>query len=165
MIEAHVAGLARLGLARFLCRKGVTRVTRIARCRTEFITTLPQFCNFSRSFQPDFVTTATTFLPLDQGHGLPVDGWHRLHGSPPHGVLPVLELLYLRLVTGGARLGRRYLDPCDVAGGSVLVAMAGIATHFDTAVFAELPVRDDVWRNSGMTINAFRTSLLCNSWP
>jgi hypothetical protein len=57
---------------------------------------------------------------------------------------------------------RQYLDICDVAGGSVLIAVAGIATYFDGTVLAELPVRDDARRNFGMTINALQTSLLCN---
>jgi hypothetical protein len=74
-------------------------------------------------------------------------------------MLAFLELLLLRFMTTGTRLGRRKLDSPNILDGHVLITMAFGASHAFRAVLAQLPIRDDIGGYRSMTLEA----ILCRS--
>src|SRR6266568_1534367 len=114
MIESHMATLASLRLARFICGKCVASMAGIAGCRSEFGALAAQINNFRFCLEPNLMTSATTLLALYHCHRLPMDCRHRLHSSPCHRVLALFELINLGLVArctgfGGGQLHPRYI--------------------------------------------------------
>src|SRR5512146_959603 len=107
MVETHVAGFARLRLARLVDREGMPRMTGVARRNTVMVALLGQRRNLLRRLDANLVATAAAFHAFGFRHGLIVNGWHRLHRSPRHGMLALLELRDLFLVALGASVGSR----------------------------------------------------------
>jgi hypothetical protein len=66
MIEAHVAGLARLGLFRFERREGVARVAGIASGDAEAAGRLPNLQLLGLGLQADLVAPSAALLPLHE---------------------------------------------------------------------------------------------------
>ena len=143
MIEAHVAGLAGLGLTGLLDGEGVARVAGVARGDAEPAPLGGQALHLLGGLEADLVTTAAALHPLGHRHRLGVNGGHGLHGRPGERVLALWNCAtcfswQVAQVSGVgmAGLGRviRRLVVAPVAGG---------ALDARGAVFARLPVGDD----------------------
>ncbi len=155
MVESHVACLAGLWLPGFLDRKDMPCVAGIAGSDSKPDSCLFQVFNLFFSFQSDLVTSATAFHSLHQFHGLPVCCGHGIHRCPGRRMLSFLELFYLFIMTVGACIGSRDFHVCDIIWIFVLIAVANRAVHIVLAVFAELPIRDDIRSDFFVAVETF----------
>src|SRR5579863_6959623 len=104
-------------------------VASVALGSAKLTTALAQLDNLNRRLVANLVAAAATLFAPCHGHGLPVDRGHRFHGGPRYRMLAFTELLHLRLMAGGARVGRGDLHLGDIASRAMLVAMAGNTGH------------------------------------
>ncbi len=155
VIEAHVARLARLRLARLFHREDVPRVTRVARRQAEACTPLLEGGDLCLGLQPDLVAAAAPLHPLDQRHRCPMRRGHRVHRRPRHRVFPRLELLHRLLVAHRTCLRRRYPHLRHVLRRAVVTTVTDRTAHAHLAVSAQLPVPHDPGRHLSVTIHAF----------
>ena len=109
VVDAHVAGLAGLGLLGLLLGEEVPGVAGITGGDPEMAALLAQFLHLLVGLDPDLVAAPAAFHAVHEGHGLHVEGGHGLHDVPGLGVLAALELLDLGAVAVSAALGRRDL--------------------------------------------------------
>ena len=154
MIKTHVAGLARLRLPGFDDGEGVPRMAGIARSHTETHARPLQFSDLGLRFQADLMAAATALHPFRQRHGEPVRGGHSFHRRPSRRVLATLELFDLRQVAGCASLRSRNLRLRHVRCRRVLIPVAHRAVNGVLAVFARLPVGNNVRRDFLVAVNA-----------
>ena len=91
---------------------------------------------------------------VNQGHRLPMNGWHGFHRRPSDGMLPFLELSNLCFVALSVSVGRGNLCFCGVGGRSVLVAMARDTGDLGSTVLTELPIGNDVRGHFAVTVYA-----------
>ncbi len=102
VVEAHVAGLAGLGLTGFLQRESVTGVAGVARGQAEAPTLGLELADLRFALGPELVAAAAALHALHHGHRLGVGAGHGLHRRPGQVVLALLELGDLLLVALGA---------------------------------------------------------------
>ena len=93
VIEAHMAGLARLRLPGFFSREEMARMADVTGRRTETRAAFPDLLNFCSGFDTDLMAPAAASHPLSEDGRLIVQRWHRFHRSPRQRVLPLLELI------------------------------------------------------------------------
>lgn len=95
---------------------------------------LAQVGDLGGSFETNRVTASAAFLAFNHRHRLPMNRGHRLHGGPRQRVLSLLVLLDLRSVAGRTCIGSRHLHLGNIAGRSVLIAMARDASYLRLAM-------------------------------
>jgi hypothetical protein len=84
-----------------------------------------------------------------------MDGGHSFHRDPSCGVFPSLKLLDFFFMAIGAGLRRGNLDFCDVLCCFMFFAVADGTGDVILAVFAQLPVRNDIGGNLLVALNTF----------
>ncbi len=156
VVDAHLAGPARLRLQSLLHREQVTRVAGVARREAEHPSFRPHPLDLVLGLEAQPVATSAALHPLGQGHGQPVCSRHRVHARPRLRVLASGELLDLDRMAGRAHVRRGGADEVGVARTAMPITVAEGAIHALGAVETELLVDHDRRRLLAMAVDACR---------
>ncbi len=154
MVKAHMAGLAGLWLLGFCDREDVPGVAGIAGGAAESGPRLLELAVLCLGLEADLVAPSAALHPFHHGNGLGVGCGHGLHGRPGQGVLTLLELGHLFLVALGAGVRGGDSGNGIVVGRFVVLAVTSGAVDIVLAVFAQLPIADDVGGGLLMALDA-----------
>ncbi len=154
VIEAHVAGLAGLGLTCLDRGKCMTGMAGVARGVAEERPLILQIVDVLDVFQTDLVAAGAGLHPRPRRQRQGVGGRHCLVGGPRRSVLAPAELFQPSGVASAAGGRGDRVDERGVARPAMVASVAIRAAHAGVRMSAELPIRHDGRRNEAVALLA-----------